>query len=250
MAEATTYSSGSSGQARGLPRRTKLQEYLASSIGAKQIMALTGAIVWLYILAHIAGNLQVFLGRDVFNRYAALLQSTTPLLWGSRIVVFASIALHAWAGVRVTRLNREARPHPYSHARDTVASTLMSRTMIASGIVLLVFFVFHILHFTVHGVGNATFAHETLATGETRPDAWLMVYSAFKRPLIVLFYVVGMIFLFAHLAHGTVSLFQSLGLYRAFRSVGVKRAAYVITTAVAVGAMAIPLVIYFGWPAL
>lgn len=105
-------------------------------------------------------------------------------------------------------------------------------------------------HFTVHGVGNATFVMETLPSGETRPDAWLMVYSAFKRPLIVAFYVVGMVFFFAHLAHGTVSLFQSLGLYRVFRSVGAKRACHAITIAIAVGAMAIPVLIALTWPAL
>lgn len=250
MAQATTYSAGTSGGARGLGRRTRIQEYLSSSVGAKQVMAVTGLILWLYILGHITGNLQVFLGRDAFNSYAAFMQGTKPLLWGSRIVVFLSIALHAWAGIRVTRLNREARPHRYAHERATLASTPMSRTMIASGVVLLVFFVFHIQHFTVHGVGNATFAEETLASGETRPDAWLMVYSAFKRPLMVVFYVVGMFFLFAHLAHGTVSLLQSLGWYRAFRSVGVKRACWAVTIAIAVGAMAIPVVIYLGWAPL
>ncbi len=190
------------------------------------------------------GNFQILVKpATTFNDYAAFLKGNFFLLWGERVIVFGSMLLHAYTAVRLTRLNRAARPDHYAR-RQTATSTLMSRTMIVSGLVVLAFFIYHILHFTVGAVDGATFRTE-----HGRPDAFFMVYSAFKIGWVVAIYVVGQILLFMHLLHGSVSLFQSIGAYRIFHNRKVRAAAWAIVAAVCGGFISIPLVIYFAWPA-
>lgn len=233
----------------GQDRPRRLLAFARSSIGLKVIMAGTGVVLWLYLLAHIAGNLQMFAGKAAFNGYAAFLKGTAILLWGERLVVFGAIALHALAAYRLTELNRAARPAGY-RARAKETSTPMSRTMIVSGTIVLVFFVYHILHFTVGVVGGVQLEAEVLADGRTRPDAYLMVYRAFKDPAIVALYVVGQAAVFAHLLHGSSSLFQSIGAFLPFRAPSARRVERVVVIALFVAAISIPLMIYFTWPAV
>src|SRR5262249_54969954 len=154
-------------------------EFLKSSIGAKVVMAFSGAGLWLYLLLHVLGNLPVLWDSATFNSYAEALQTNPFLLWPERILVFGGMAAHAFLRVRLTKLNREARQHRYDAGRAHATSTFASRTMIVTGLLILAFFVYHILHFTGHVVGGATFATETLANGHVRPNSSLMVHSAF-----------------------------------------------------------------------
>jgi succinate dehydrogenase / fumarate reductase, cytochrome b subunit len=220
-----------------------LIEFLASSIGAKVLMAFSGAGLWLYLILHAAGNLPVLWDRASFNHYAHLLQSTPILLWTERVLVFGGMVVHAFMGYRLTKLNRDARGHDYA-LRDKDTSTFASRSMIISGTIILAFFVYHILHFTVRAVGGATFATEKLADGTTQPDAALMVSSAFSSPLITGFYVLAIILVFVHLYHGSVSLFQSLGLFRLFRSANVRMAVKAIVIGVAAAFVAVPIFLF------
>jgi succinate dehydrogenase / fumarate reductase, cytochrome b subunit len=226
--------------------------FVRSSIGVKMVMALSGLGLWGYLIVHLLGNLQVLTaGHARFNSYAVFLKGSAPLLWGERIVVFGLMAVHAWAGIRVARLNRAARPDAYQR-RTNETSTLMSRTMIASGVVVLAFFIYHILHFTVGAAGGAEFRMETVSSFEgdrVRPDAFHMVHSAFKLGPVVAIYVVGQILLFAHLLHGSTSLFQSIGLHPIFQNRTARRFASAIVLGIFAGNIAIPLIIYFAWPA-
>lgn len=230
---------------RSSGRGSALLDFLKSSIGAKVLMAFSGAGLWTYLLLHVAGNLPVLWDRTAFNGYAEILQTNPPLLWTERILVFGGMAVHALMGFRLTRLNRAARGAAGYQHRATATSTVASRTMIVSGALILAFFVYHILHFTAHAVGGATFATETLANGHTRPDAGLMVSSAFTNPVIVAVYVVGQILVFTHLYHGSVSLFQSLGMFRIFQNPVIRVGAKALALAITAGAMSIPLILFF-----
>ncbi len=206
-------------------------------------MAFSGAGLWAYLILHIGGNIVVLFDGPKFNHYAEMLQTNPLLLWPERILVFGGILLHGAMGWRLTQLNKEARKNEYT-VRSTSTSTFASRTMIISGLIIAAFFVFHILHFTVH-VGGATYETETLLDGHVRPNAALMVHSAFKQPIYVLIYVVAQVLVFIHLYHGSVSLFQSLGMFPVFNNVWVRRGAKAFTVVLVAAALAIPLGIYF-----
>ena len=182
--------------------------FAKSSIGAKVLMALTGVLLVGFVLAHLAGNLQIFLGPDVFNGYAAMLKGMPGLLWGMRIVLLAAVLLHIASGVRLQRLNMEARPQRYA-VKATVQASVSSRTMVMSGLLLLAFIVYHLLHFTL-GITDPEHFHLTDALG--RHDAYAMFVLGFQQPLVAGSYMVAMLLLGLHLNHGVSSLFQSLGL--------------------------------------
>lgn len=205
-------------------------------------MAFSGAGLWAYLILHIGGNITVLFDGAKFNEYAEILQTNPLLLWPERILVFGGMLVHGAMGWRLTRLNKEARMQTYA-VRTTSTSTFASRSMIITGLMIAAFFIFHILHFTVR-VGGATYATETLASGHVRPDAALMVHSAFKQPIYVLIYVVAQVVLFTHLYHGSVSLFQSLGAFRIFTNIWVKRGAKALVVVLVGAALAIPLGIF------
>src|SRR5438045_8962224 len=103
----------------------------ASSLGKKFIMALSGLILFAFVVAHLAGNLQIFLGPETLNRYGHFLQSNPELIWPARIVLLVMIGLHLWSAIKLTAENRAARPAPYAHY-EVVAASYASRTMFMS----------------------------------------------------------------------------------------------------------------------
>ena len=119
-----------------------------SSVGAKALMAVTGVLLLLFVLAHMVGNLQIFSGPEKLNGYAAFLKGLGPLLWVMRFGLLACLVLHVWAATVVTRRNRAARPIPYEQRQDRVSS-YAARTMVWSGILVLAFVVYHLMHFTL-----------------------------------------------------------------------------------------------------
>lgn len=182
--------------------------FIRSSVGAKIVMALSGALMFGFIIGHMAGNLQVFLGQDAFNAYAHFLKTTPALLWGTRVVLILSVLAHAVSGLRLAALNKAARPVGYVR-KSPVRSTLASRTMALSGLVVGAFIVYHLLHFTV-GVTNPEFF--TLTDAQGRHDVFTMFVKSFEVPAIAAAYIVANALLGMHLIHGAKSMFQSLGL--------------------------------------
>lgn len=182
-----------------------------SSIGKKTVMAVTGGVLFGFVVLHMLGNLQVFLGQEALNAYAKKLQDMAPVLWAARAFLLASLVLHVAFAIRLTFENRRARPKPYLY-NDTVQASYASRTMMMTGLIVLFFTIYHLLHFTF-GVTNPDLFHLVDAKG--RHDVYSMVVSSFRNPWISASYVIAMIPLCVHLSHGLSSALQTLGLNRA-----------------------------------
>jgi len=182
---------------------------LSSSIGMKWMMALSGIVVVGFVVVHMLGNLQIFLGPEALNHYAAALRELPfQLLWIVRAVALVALVVHVFSAARLTRLNRAARPVAYAVTKP-VASTYASRTMMMGGIVLFAFIVYHLAHFTFGVTNPAQFARPD---AQGRPDVYTMVVLGFTNPLVSAAYVLAMVPLALHISHGASSLFQSLGI--------------------------------------
>lgn len=183
-----------------------------SSIGKKWLVALTGLVLIAYVIGHLVGNLQVFLAPGQINGYAALLHTSMKLLWAVRLALIVCFVLHIVTTIRLVLENRAARPERYARSNH-VQATWASRTMAYSGVIVLAFIVFHLLHFTTRSV-DSTF--RPLADGgvlATEYDVHTMVIRGFAgHPLITAFYLLGLFLLCLHLSHGFSSLLQTLGL--------------------------------------
>jgi succinate dehydrogenase / fumarate reductase, cytochrome b subunit len=183
-----------------------------SSLGKKYIMAGTGLVLFLFVIAHMAGNLQIFLGPEAINRYGNFLQTTPEILWPARVVLLVMIGLHIWSAVKLTAENRAARPTAYAEYRP-VGSTYASRTMFMSGLIIFVFVVYHLLHYTVQvpAINLTGKNFETFTDSQSRHDIFKMMVVGFHNPLVSAFYLLGVGLLCLHLSHGVTSMFQSLG---------------------------------------
>lgn len=181
---------------------------LGSSIGTKVVMGVTGLLLVGFVLIHMLGNLQIFLGPDTLNHYGELLRTLPELLWAARLVLLAAVVLHIASALRLTAENRAARPERYAKSA-TVQVGIAPRTLILSGLVIAAFVVYHLLHFTFL-VTHPEFAHLVDAKG--RHDVYAMVVAGFSDPGISAFYALANVLLAMHLSHGVGSLFQTLGL--------------------------------------
>lgn len=193
-----------------------LAQVFGSSIGKKFLMAVTGFILVGFVLVHMIGNLQIFLSPEAINAYAHHLHTLpAPVLWGFRAFLLLTVIVHVWVAIVLTRENRAAKRALAPTRR--VQASYASRTMIMSGLILLSFIVFHILHFTVRVVPenyNETVGYVATPVGhDSIPsfDVFTMMVAGFSNPLISLFYIIGMGLLCMHLTHGVSSMFQTLG---------------------------------------
>jgi len=219
-----------------------------SSLGKKYIMAITGAALCVFVVGHLLGNLQVFGPPDLINAYGHFLKSKPGLLWGARLGLLACVALHIAAAVTLAVLNKEARPQRYAGA-STYGSTLASRTMLVSGLVILAFVIYHLAHFTallpgVNGVGDFRKLEVTLPGGVKTHDVYAMMVLGFQVWWVVLFYLVAMTLLFMHLGHGVASMFQSLGFRNHVWWPRIEAFAKVASLVVFVGYASIPIAIF------
>ncbi|RMH40235.1 MAG: succinate:quinone oxidoreductase [Deltaproteobacteria bacterium] len=185
-----------------------LSRFLRSSIGAKMLMAVTGAALLLFVIAHMLGNLQVFLGPSAINGYAHSLRMMPGLLWTARIGLLVAVVLHIVSGIRVTSLNRAARPERY-RGRQYRAATMASRSMPVSGLVIFAFVAYHLAHYTLMWV-NPEF--KTFTDDLGRHDVYRMVVTGFSNKGVAALYIIAVGLLCSHLAHGIPSFFQTLGL--------------------------------------
>ncbi|GAA5483438.1 succinate dehydrogenase cytochrome b subunit [Haloferula sargassicola] len=182
----------------------------SSTIGRKLLVALTGIVLTLFLAGHLAGNLLVFVGREAFNDYAEFLHHMIhgAGVWIARAVLLACLVIHVAATISLTRQNRAAR-QAYEN-KATIQATKSSLIMIWTGLTILAFIIFHILHFTVRlSYPEADFQDPL---DPERFDAWGMVIKGFTNPATVLFYVIAMGLLCSHISHGVQSMFQTLGL--------------------------------------
>lgn len=195
-----------------------LETYWSSSIGKKLVVAITGLFLVLFLAGHLIGNLVVFMGPEPFNAYAYFLHHMLhgAGIWLFRAGMLAILAAHIIATVLLTKQNRAARK-AYEHPA-TIQASKSSRTMILSGLTILAFFIYHMLHFTVRA--GAASGYNTLdrykttlhgVEGEVH-NAWLMVIDGFSVWYVSAFYIIAMTLLCSHLMHGVQSIFQTLGL--------------------------------------
>ena len=220
--------------------------FYRSTIGKKVIMGVTGLIGIGFVLLHIAGNLQAFVGQAKLNAYSAMLHGPlNELLWVVRVVLIVAVILHVLMAYQLTMIKRAARPIDYTK-REPQVSTLASRTMRWGGVLLLVFIVFHILHFTTGTVFPVASRPDTQYPAFSHTDVYGNVVSAFRNPWVVLFYVVSMLFLLLHLFHGAWSSVRTLGLSKPSRHPLHRRVSTIIAVVVWLGFTAIPVAVLFG----
>ena len=183
-----------------------------TSVAKKFVMALTGLILVGFVLGHMLGNLQAFGPPEAINAYAYFLHQILPweVLWLVRIVLLAAVVLHIITAVLLVIENRRARPDAYERQRYMKAS-FAARTMKYSGLIVLVFIVFHLLHFTVQNIDPAYQNLRYDLNGRDTQDVYAMLIYGFSNVWIAGFYIVAMSLLCWHLAHGVSSMFQSLG---------------------------------------
>jgi succinate dehydrogenase / fumarate reductase cytochrome b subunit len=212
---------------------------LALALAARHWFARRFALV-LFLAGHLAGNLLIYAGPDAFNEYAHFLHTFLHGMgvWIARIGLLVCLILHVWFTILLTKENKAARPK-YAHDA-TVQAPKSSRMMIWSGLTILAFIVYHLLHFTIRIDSNLA------KMGETSP--WHMVIEGFQNPLVVIFYVIAMTLLCSHLSHGVASIFQTLGL-RSKKTAGpIKFISKAYAVIVYLGFISIPLaVLLFGF---
>ncbi|MCB9743560.1 MAG: succinate dehydrogenase cytochrome b subunit [Alphaproteobacteria bacterium] len=214
----------------------------ATTIGKKAVMAVTGAIIFGFTIGHMAGNLLVFLGPDAINEYAYTLKHTAPLLWGTRLTLLAAIPLHVWSAISLVQGARAARPTAYK-MQTSQATTYAARTMKYGGIILLLFILFHLSHYTLL-LTNPEFTEMVDAQG--RHDVYRMVVTGFSNPVVTGFYLLAMASLGLHLSHGAWSMFQSLGLNHPKYNEARKRFAITFAVLMVAGFSSVPIAVLTG----
>ena len=214
-----------------------------SAIKAKLLMAITGSGLLLFVMVHMLGNLQIFLGQDALNAYAKKLKDMPALLWMARSGLIALFVGHLTVAAYLRRINRKARPQRYV-VNDPVDTTLASRTMLTSGLVIFAFLIYHLLHFTL-GVTDPASHGVTDAQG--RHDVYTMVVVGLQNVYVSAAYIIAMLFLGLHLSHASSSIFQTLGLVTDRYRISLQRAGMAVAVTIMLGNISIPVAVLSGF---
>jgi succinate dehydrogenase / fumarate reductase, cytochrome b subunit len=219
-----------------------LLRLFTSSLGKKLLMAITGAGLFLFVIGHLIGNLQIFLGPDSINRYGHFLQTTPEILWPARIGLLLFVIIHIWTSISLTVENRAARATQYE-VKEVVAATLASRTMIWSGLIIFAFVVFHLAHYTLLIVHPE---YRDLHDVNGWHDIYRMMVFGFSSYWVSGFYVLSIGLLCIHLSHGVSAMFQSLGLKNEAYECVIDRFAKLVALLIFLGYISIPLAVLMG----
>jgi succinate dehydrogenase / fumarate reductase cytochrome b subunit len=211
---------------------TRVLTFYHTSIGKKVVMAITGFILFGYVVIHMLGNLQIFMGPEQINTYAATLKGNLALLWVARLILLTAGVWHIVAATQLWRQSQRSRPEGY-HYKEVIQANYASRTMRWSGPILAAFIIYHLLHFTTGTVHPSFDGH----------DVYNNVVTSFRSWPVALFYIVAMLALGFHLRHGVWSMFQTIGVINSKSDWFFHRFATIATLAIVVGFIAIPLVI-------
>jgi len=222
--------------------------FYAAPIGKKVVMAITGLILFGYVIGHLLGNLQIYASdHEQINRYAAFLHNPANVipLWAIRAFLLAAVILHITAAIQLWIQNRAARPYHYVRKSD-VPAAYAARTMRWSGVIVGAFIIFHILHLTVGAVPGLPVDE----LGANMPNVRANVVHGFSNVWVSGFYIVAMILLCMHLYHGLHSFIQSLGFFHERYTPLIKKAAAVVAILIAIGNISIPLAVLAGFVTL
>jgi succinate dehydrogenase / fumarate reductase cytochrome b subunit len=218
-------------------REIRSVHFWESTNGQKAIMAVTGAILFLFVIFHMIGNLQVFEGPEQLNFYGAALRRFPEALWAARAILLVAVVLHIWASVILALRKKGARPISYSKRRNT-NSSYASRTMYWSGPILLAFVIYHLLHLTagyIHPGGRFI-----------EGDVYHNMVVGFQVWYVSAWYIFSMILLGFHIRHGAWSMFQSLGMNHPRHTPLLKKGAAAVAVIIALGYISIPVSIMLG----
>jgi len=253
MAQAIQSREPVTGTAATTKKRKKffLLDLYSTAVGKKYAMALSGIALIGFVVAHMVGNLKMYLGAEDYNHYAEFLRELlvpilprTVLLWLLRFGLIGAVALHVHAAFSLTRLNRSARSVKYQSPRDYQVATFASRTMRWTGVIVLLFLAWHLADFTW---GFANNVGVSAGDGEfVRGDAYGNVVRSFERVPVAVLYIVANIALGTHLFHGVWSLFQSMGWNNPKFKMWRKHIAIGIATIVVVGNVSFPIAVLAG----
>jgi succinate dehydrogenase / fumarate reductase cytochrome b subunit len=212
-------------------------DFIGSSIGRKVVMAVTGLILFGFVLGHMLGNLQLYLGPEALNHYGVLLRQLLhgAGLWIVRAVMLTAVALHIWSATSLTLESRRARPEGYREQKWK-ESTYASRTMRWGGVILLLFVIYHVLHFTTGAV------HPRFVEG----DIYRNVVVGFQSVPVSLFYIFAMLALGLHLRHGVWSMCQTLGVSHPRYMRIAHAGAWIFAALVVAGNLSFPIAVLAG----
>ncbi|MGA1522965.1 MAG: succinate dehydrogenase cytochrome b subunit [Planctomycetota bacterium] len=228
---------------------SRFQRLLASSIGAKVGMAVTGILLSFFVVGHLMGNLLVYQGRQAVNDYAAFLKGLGPWLWVVRAGLLGVFVLHIVLAIQLKRRNQAARTVGYAKDHVTVA-TFASRYMVLTGLCIAAFVLLHLAHFTLGWIDPTSHAvTEKVIQGGVeieRHDVYAMVVAGFRQPVYVAIYVAAMVLLGLHLFHGLQSLFQTLGVRHPGYTPTIVRACRLAAIALSAGYISIPVGVLLG----
>ena len=214
----------------------------SSSIGIKLIVAVTGGLLLLFVIGHMVGNLQIYLGQDALNTYAEKLHAFPALLWVIRLGLLAIAAVHIVLTIYLALQNKLARPTPYRR-KEAIKATLSSRTTVVSGLVILAFVLYHLMHFTWR-VTNPEYSALTDMQG--RFDVYSMIILSFQNVFVSVAYTIARLLLGYHLNHGVASVFQTIGWNTPRTQPLFERLALAVATIIVVGNISIPITIFLG----
>jgi succinate dehydrogenase / fumarate reductase cytochrome b subunit len=243
-------STAATGAVQPVEKRVKLATnpvavFWSTTIGKKVVMAITGVIMVGFVIMHVLGNLKIFAGPDQINAYSLFLRTVGEpelgygdLLWVVRLVLLSAVTLHIISAAQLTRMSWQARPVNYRD-RKNVESTLAAQTMRWGGLLLAIFIVFHILHFTLGAVGFAPGQYQDL-------HVYQNVVAGFSVWPVSVFYIVAMAALCLHLDHGIWSFLQTLGWSTSRNEARLKVVSRVIAIVIFAGFISVPLAVLTG----
>ncbi|MBN2644499.1 MAG: succinate dehydrogenase cytochrome b subunit [Desulfuromonadaceae bacterium] len=220
-------------------------QMLQNSVGRKLVMAVTGFVLVSFIIVHLLGNSSVFVGADGINAYAEHLHALGPVVWIFRLVMLAVFALHIIFGIQLTLENRAARPIDYNQKKN-IRTSFGAETMIYTGLVILAFVVYHLLHFTMHVTNPEISVGVLPADALGRADVFTMVVLSFQKFFVSLVYAGAMVAVLLHLSHGVQSLFQTLGCLGANTLPVMEKIGRAAAIVIFVGFISIPVSILLG----
>jgi len=224
-----------------------INRFLFSNIGLKVLMALSGMAMVVFVIVHMVGNLQVFLGPESLNHYGAMLQGLGDLLWAMRIGLIVSVLVHITAAGILWVRKQRARSTSYQAGKYWMATSLYSRTMLYGGIFLALFIVVHLLHLTTGQLQPDTFQHCVAnKAGVLECNVYANVVYGFSVWWMSLLYILSMVFLGMHLGHGAWSMFRTLGLESQRYDRVAKAFAAIVGVGIFAGNSLIPLAVLTG----
>jgi succinate dehydrogenase / fumarate reductase cytochrome b subunit len=237
---------GAAVKTKVVPRTSVILAFWDSTIGKKVVMAITGFVLVGFVIGHMAGNLKIFAGEAAYNGYAEGLRTFgAPFLghgqglWIARLVLLASVVLHIVAATQLARRSWAARPSRYA-MKESLKTNYAARTMRWSGVIIVVFVIYHLLHFTFGVTG--------LPAGQRFDPAnvYRNVVGGFSLWYVSLFYVVAQVLLGMHLFHGVWSMFQTVGVTSATADRTWRTVAILVTLVVVLGNLSVPIAVLAG----